>query len=57
MIMAKLDRNTIGKLPKPADGKFDVVHWDDDLPGLGYAFSNQAPEHGSFATGLADDKG
>ena len=33
--MAKLDRNTIGKLPAPTGGKFDVVHWDDDLPGLG----------------------
>jgi integrase len=35
MIMTKLDRTTIGKLPPPDDGKFDVVHWDDDLPGLG----------------------
>ncbi|MGI9449223.1 MAG: tyrosine-type recombinase/integrase, partial [Geminicoccaceae bacterium] len=33
--MAKLDRNTIGKLPAPSGEKFDVVHWDDDLPGLG----------------------
>ena len=33
--MAKLDRNTIGKLPAPAEEKFDIVHWDDDLPGLG----------------------
>lgn len=23
------------KLPGPLPGKFDVVHWDDDLPGLG----------------------
>ncbi len=33
--MAKLDRNTVNKLPLPDGGKFDVVHWDDDLPGLG----------------------
>ena len=33
--MAKLDRNTIGKLPAPAGEKFDIVHWDDELPGLG----------------------
>lgn len=33
--MAKLDRNTIGKLPAPIGGKFDIVHWDNDLPGLG----------------------
>ncbi|MGI9488169.1 MAG: Arm DNA-binding domain-containing protein, partial [Geminicoccaceae bacterium] len=33
--MTKLDRNTISKLPPPAPEKFDIVHWDNDLPGLG----------------------
>lgn len=33
--MAKLDRATIAKLPDPPAGKFDIVHWDEDVPGLG----------------------
>ncbi|MGI9510075.1 MAG: tyrosine-type recombinase/integrase, partial [Geminicoccaceae bacterium] len=33
--MPKLDRNSILKLAPPPPGKFDVVHWDDDMPGLG----------------------
>jgi len=33
--MPKLDRTTIGKLPPADEGKFDIVHWDDDLAGLG----------------------
>ena len=33
--MAKLDRNTVARLPGPPASKFDIVHWDDELPGLG----------------------
>lgn len=33
--MPKLDRNAIAKLPGPPTSKFDIVHWDDELPGLG----------------------
>ena len=33
--MPKLDRSSIPKLAPPPPGKFDVVHWDDDMPGLG----------------------
>jgi len=33
--MAKLDRNTVARLPGPPTSKFDIVHWDDELPGLG----------------------
>lgn len=33
--MPKLDRNAIAKLPGPPTSKFDIVHWDDELSGLG----------------------
>ncbi|MCB1884754.1 MAG: tyrosine-type recombinase/integrase [Geminicoccaceae bacterium] len=33
--MAKLDRRSVAALPGPDGGRFDVVHWDDDLPGFG----------------------
>ena len=33
--MPRLDRRSIGTLPGPENGRFDVVHWDTDLPGLG----------------------
>lgn len=33
--MPKLDRRTITALPGPEDERFDVIHWDDDMPGLG----------------------
>jgi integrase len=33
--MAKLNKRTVPNLPGPEDGKFDVTHWDDDLPGFG----------------------
>src|SRR5262245_49574601 len=33
--MPKLDKRSVDSLPGPALGKFDVVHWDDDLPGFG----------------------
>ena len=33
--MPKLDRNAAAKLPGPPMSKFDIVHWDDELPGLG----------------------
>jgi len=33
--MPKLDKRRVVSLPGPALGKFDVVHWDDDLPGFG----------------------
>ena len=33
--MPKLDRRSIGTLPGPEDGRFDVVHWDTDMSGLG----------------------
>ncbi|MDH3662960.1 MAG: tyrosine-type recombinase/integrase [Alphaproteobacteria bacterium] len=33
--MPKLDRSSIAKLTPPPPGKFDIVHWDDDMPGLG----------------------
>lgn len=33
--MALLDRAALRALPGPTAGKFDVVHWDDKLPGFG----------------------
>ena len=33
--MPKLDRSSIAKLTPPPPGRFDVVHWDDGMPGLG----------------------
>lgn len=33
--MAKLDKRTVGSLPGPDLGKFDVIHWDEALPGFG----------------------
>ena len=33
--MPKLERRNTSTLPGPAAGRFDIVHWDDDLPGLG----------------------
>lgn len=33
--MPKLDRRTATNLPGPGGERFDVVHWDDDQPGLG----------------------
>ena len=33
--MAKLDRNSVARLLGPPASKFDIVHWDDELPGLG----------------------
>lgn len=33
--MAKLDKRSIGGLPGPAPGKFDLIHWDAELPGFG----------------------
>ena len=33
--MAKLDKRTVNSLPGPVAGKFDVIHWDEDLSGFG----------------------
>ena len=33
--MPKLDRTAVTRLPGPPTSKFDIVHWDDELPGLG----------------------
>ncbi len=33
--MPKLDKRSARLLPDPAAGRFDVVHWDEDLPGFG----------------------
>lgn len=33
--MPKLERRNTTTLPGPAEDRFDIVHWDDDLPGLG----------------------
>lgn len=33
--LAALDRRTAKSLPGPDPGKFDVVHWDAELPGFG----------------------
>ena len=33
--MPKLTLKTVPALPGPAPGKFDVIHWDDELPGFG----------------------
>lgn len=33
--MPRLERRNTATLPGPAESRFDVVHWDDDLPGLG----------------------
>ena len=33
--MPKLDRRAIGTLPGPDYGRFDIVHWDTDMSGLG----------------------
>ena len=33
--MPKLDRRRAGSLPGPPRGKFDIIHWDEDLPGFG----------------------
>lgn len=33
--MPKLERRNTATLPGPEEGRFDIVHWDDDLPGLG----------------------
>lgn len=33
--MPKLDRTTAARLPGLPTSKFDIVHWDDELPGLG----------------------
>ena len=33
--MPRIDRRSVGTLPGPENGRFDVVHWDTDLPGLG----------------------
>jgi integrase len=33
--MPKLDKRTVASLSGPEAGRFDVIHWDDDLPGFG----------------------
>src|SRR5262245_4683108 len=33
--MARIDKRTVGSLPAPGPGRFDVIHWDDDLTGFG----------------------
>ena len=33
--MPKLERRNTTTLPGPENGRFDIVHWDDELPGLG----------------------
>ena len=33
--MPKLDRRSVGTLPGPENGRFDVVHWDTDFLVLG----------------------
>ena len=35
MPTVKLDQRSIDSLPGPAAGKSEVIHWDQDLPGLG----------------------